>query len=292
MESTPTRICVPVCVQRASELGLAIERAHEVADIVEVRLDYLGPGELEAALQFLRQHLKRERSPMILTFRPSQEGGRASINYEVRVGLWATLGKLSDSAWMDLELDLTQAFDVEETSIEWSRVICSHHDFRGVPPDLDQVYEQVTATPARIVKIAVQANDATDCLPIFDLLERAKRNGREMIAIAMGQAGIMTRILGPSRGSFLTYGAFDDQSTSAPGQPTATELRELYRIDRINEQTEIVGLIGNPVIHSFSGRRCNSIPATYGPSSFAWPGLETARTQCYCSTQIRRDEST
>src|SRR5260370_28737753 len=110
----------------------------------------------------------------------------------------------------------------------------------------------MAGTEARVLKIAVQADDETDCLPVFRLLERAQREGREMIAIAMGPAGIMTRILGPSRGSFLTYGALDDESATAPGQLTARELREIYRIDRIDNQTEVVGIIGNPIGHSFS----------------------------------------
>ena len=259
MKSNSARICVPVCVQRASELGSAIERAAEVADIVEVRLDYLDFGEHESALQFLLDHLSREHAPMILTFRAAEEGGHSPADYEARRGLWTTLNKLSNSAWMDLELDLVQGFDAGKASIDWSRVICSHHDFRAVPPDLDQIYECMAATPARVVKIAVQADDATDCLPIFHLLERAQREGREMIAIAMGQAGIMTRILGPSRGSFLTYGALDNDSATAPGQLTARELREIYRIDKINLQTEVIGLIGMPVRHSLSPQIHNAV---------------------------------
>jgi len=252
MKENPPKICVPVCVQQASELGLAISRADEVADIVEVRLDCLVNDQHDAAFQFLRDHLNRERAPMILTFRRAEEGGRAATDYEARRGFWVALKKLTGGDLMDLELDLVQGFDTEKASIDWSRVICSHHDFSGVPSDLDQVYQRMAATPARIVKIAVRANDATDCIPIFHLLERAQREGHEMIAIAMGQAGIMTRILGPSRGSFLTYGAFNDDSATAPGQLTAGELREVYRIDRINQETKIIGLIGNPVGHSLS----------------------------------------
>src|SRR5438552_19048551 len=110
----------------------------------------------------------------------------------------------------------------------------------------------MSATPARIIKISVQANDSMDCIPIFHLLERVQREEREMIAIAMGPAGIMTRILGPSRGSFLTYGSLDDESATAPGQLTAKELREVYRIDQIDRGTEVFGIIGNPVRHSLS----------------------------------------
>jgi 3-dehydroquinate dehydratase/shikimate dehydrogenase len=68
----------------------------------------------------------------------------------------------------------------------------------------------------------------------------------------MGQAGIATRILGPSRGSYLTYGSFDDESATAPGQLSAKALRDIYRIDEIDQQTQIFGLMGRPVGHSIS----------------------------------------
>jgi len=110
----------------------------------------------------------------------------------------------------------------------------------------------MSVTPARILKIAVQAVDATDCLPIFHLLDRAQNEGRELIGIAMGQAGIATRILGPSRGSYLTYGSLDDESATAPGQLIAKDLREVYRIDQIDRQTQIFGLMGRPIGHSIS----------------------------------------
>jgi 3-dehydroquinate dehydratase/shikimate dehydrogenase len=73
-----------------------------------------------------------------------------------------------------------------------------------------------------------------------------------MIAIAMGEAGIMTRILGPARGSFLTYGSLNDEGATAPGQLTASVLRDVYRIDRIDGETEVIGLIGTSVSHSLS----------------------------------------
>ncbi|MDQ2921967.1 MAG: shikimate dehydrogenase, partial [Acidobacteriota bacterium] len=135
---------------------------------------------------------------------------------------------------------------------DWSRVICSHHDFLGVPANLAEIYEAIAATPARILKIAVHANDATDCLPVFHILERALKDGREMIAIAMGTAGIATRILGPSRGAFLTYAALESEKGTAPGQISARELKQVYRIDKIDRQTQVFGLIGLPVCHSVS----------------------------------------
>src|SRR6185503_7083849 len=136
--------------------------------------------------------------------------------------------------------------------VDWTKVICSHHDFKGVPTNLNDIYQRMARTPARILKIAFQPNDITDCIPAFRLLAKASEQDREIIALAMGPSGTMTRILGPSHGSFLTYGSADDTSGTAPGQITADDLNRLYRIYKIDQHTRVMGVVGFPVAHSFS----------------------------------------
>ena len=91
-----------------------------------------------------------------------------------------------------------------------------------------------------------------DCLQIFDLLQRAKRTGREIIAIGMGTAGVPTRILGPARGAFLTYASLAEQHATAAGQISIEELTGVYRVEKISSETVITGLVGRPVGHSIS----------------------------------------
>ena len=255
---------MPVCVDRARELASAVKQSAEVADIIELRLDCL--SELAQANEEILRALASKDRPLILTLRPAQFGGARPISVEDRLFSrlhygWIRSPREHATDFWDLELDLALVLQRREKEgndllklgiCDWRRTICSHHDFVGVPSDLEEIYERMAATPARILKIAVQANDATECIPIFHLLDRAQREGREMIAIAMGPAGVMTRILGPARGAFLTYGSLDDESATAPGQLTARELRTVYRIDCINQQTEIFGLMGRPVSHSIS----------------------------------------
>jgi 3-dehydroquinate dehydratase/shikimate dehydrogenase len=265
MKSSRAKICVPICVQRASELASAIKRASEVADIIELRLDFLPGSELALAVPETWELFKSRQRSMILTLRPAEFGGARPISVEDRLAFRVNNSplRLSDrqsSQFWDLEVDLALLLQQRQKEDQdfiagfpgWSQIICSYHDFAGVPSELEQIYESMAATESRILKIAVQADDAVDCLTIFRLLERAQREGREMIAIAMGQAGIMTRILGPSRGSFLTYASLDDESATAPGQLTAKQLRDVFRIDQIDQETEILGLIGKPVGHSLS----------------------------------------
>ena len=278
MKITNAKICAVVCEQRAGELPQAIARAAEVADMIELRLDCLGdvpPVRLDELCASLLQHAVR---PVIVTLRSADEGGRQTVERSKRLEFWRSgICRLLSfrEVFVDIEADIVRdlAGQAELSgSIDWRRVICSHHDFAGMPEGLSRIYDDLATTPARILKIAARVDDATDCIPIFRLLERAQREGREMIAIAMGPAGITTRILGPSRGAFLTYGSLDPGHATAPGQVSARELAELYRVREINSQTRVFGLMGNPVSHSISPHIHNAafssrgINAVYLPS--------------------------
>jgi 3-dehydroquinate dehydratase / shikimate dehydrogenase len=234
-----SKICVPVCERELDALRNACERAVECADLIELRLDCLErtPESLTAVLQNISV-------PVILTFRPSEQGGHRILSREERLKFWNNVAPRGEQIWWDVEGDLA-----DEISPDWSRVIVSHHDFNGVPDDLDAIYQRLAATPGKVIKIAVQAHDITDCIPVLQLLDL---DDREVIPIAMGNAGVATRVLGPSRGAFLTYGSLDDQSGTAPGQLTARNLRSLYHIDKIDRDTIVCGLIGLPVMHSVS----------------------------------------
>jgi len=240
--SNPARVCVPVCEKDLNALQNACARAIEWADVVELRLDYL-----DAEPEDLAQVLNNIPRPVILTLRPSEQGGHRNLTRAAREAFWKVQATPGEAVWWDVEGDLAH-----DLSPAWSRTIVSHHDFSGGPQDLDQIYERLAQAPARVLKIAVQANEIVDCIPVFRLIDRARRENREIIAIAMGNAGVATRILGPSRGSFLTYGALDDDSATAPGQVNARKLRSLYNIDAINDETVICGLVGLPVMHSVS----------------------------------------
>ena len=241
------RVCVPICEPTADGILKSLAAAEPRADLIEIRFDCLRPDEFRETKTLISRLVQQSSVPLIVTLRSKDQGGRGDFSKPVRHEFWANIP--SGNFYVDVELDFVSSAEVE---LDWEKVICSHHDFQSVPEDLDQIYERLAATKASVLKIAIKAGDVTDCLSVFRLLKRAKEYGRALIAIAMGEAGLATRVLGPSRGSYLTYAPIEPESATAPGQVTASDLRDLYRIDQITPDTLVAGLVGNPITHSFS----------------------------------------
>jgi 3-dehydroquinate dehydratase/shikimate dehydrogenase len=129
-------------------------------------------------------------------------------------------------------------------------LILSSHDFRGRPADLLQRIEAMTNEPAcAVVKVAWQARSLRDNLEAFDLLRERRK---PMIALCMGQFGLMSRVLAGKFGGLLTFAGDRESTVTAPGQPTIDELVSLYRFKTIGPKTRVYGVIGWPVEHSMS----------------------------------------
>ena len=235
------KICISVCAETAAELLKQIKRAEDLADVIEIRFDCLKKREFE---KFNYSFPYKENH--IFTFRPKEQGGKRELSLKEREVFWAS-GK--DFCGGDFEEDV-----VEENTWLFEPIICSHHDFTGVPYNLIQIYERIKSANANIdvIKIAVQANDITDTIPIWKLLEKAKSENRQIIPIAMGESGKWTRILGLAHGAFMTYASLDAGQETAPGQISARDLIEVYRAKELDEETEVYGIIGGNTSYSMS----------------------------------------
>ena len=248
------KICVSVCAETADELIEQMSRAEGLADVTEIRFDCLSKSEFdilnwkESEKTFYKiLEEKSIKDELIFTFRPREQGGNRDLSLEEREEFW---NSGQDSWGGDFEED------VVENHLQWlyGPVICSYHDFNGVPDNLDEIYERIKNANANVdvVKIAVQTADLTDTIPVWKLLKRARSENRQIIPIAMGESGKWTRILGLAHGAFMTYASLDAGSETAPGQVSARDLIEIYRAKELNEETEVYGILGSNTSVSMS----------------------------------------
>jgi 3-dehydroquinate dehydratase/shikimate dehydrogenase len=73
-----------------------------------------------------------------------------------------------------------------------------------------------------------------------------------MVGFCMGDLGVPSRVLCGKYGAPFSYAAFNRERILAPGQLSLEELRDVYHYDDVNVDTEIFGVIGDPVAHSLS----------------------------------------
>lgn len=164
------------------------------------------------------------------------------------------------AAYVDLELKIAPIFQLSlrqsppKAASNETKIIVSTHNYECTPSDeeLDDLFRKCKSVGADIVKIATTATTIVDATRLLKLMSQQWTSQGPVIALAMGEAGQITRVLAGKYGGFLTFGALSPERASAPGQPTLAALRTLYRLHDQHPGIKVFGIIGNPVSHSKS----------------------------------------
>ena len=214
--------------------------AEDGADAVECRLDYLLQPPDEADLRGL---LTDPPVEVIATCRPVRQGGRFDGTEAERLAILVTASRLG-ATYVDVEFDVPPKNRPTDAAI-----ILSHHDFDRCPEDLSEIAAELDASDAAMNKIAFAVAGPDEALRALDVI---RSSSKPTIALGMGEAGVISRILARKFGAAGTFAALAAGAQSAPGQPTIDELKALYHWDSLGPATEVYGVIGCPVGHSLS----------------------------------------
>ncbi len=212
--------------------------AENGADLVELRLDYIG-RHID-----LSRLLANRMCPVVITCRRREDGGRWEKTEEERLMILRT-AIASGVDFVDLEEDIAGAIPRYGST----KRIVSLHNFEETPENLDEIHARLAALDADIVKIATLGNSFTDAIRMLRL---AKSASMPTIALCMGEVGIITRIMALYYGAPFTYTVMTGGRKIAPGQVTLEMMRDVYRPGEINDETKIFGVVADPVAHSLS----------------------------------------
>jgi 3-dehydroquinate dehydratase/shikimate dehydrogenase len=232
-------ICAVIGRTRHKMMQIEIqEAAKRGAKLIELRLDFL-----KKAPDFKRL-LDKRPCPMIATFRRPADGGRWSGSEEERQML-IRQAVVAGFDYIDLESDVADHIP----RFGSVKRIVSYHNLDETPDDLEPIYERMCRQDADIVKVAVAGMQTADNARVLKLLHKPPT---PTIALCMGDLGTCTRILGAKYGAPFTYAAFNKERSFAPGMLSFLELQKVYHFERINSETKVFGVIGDPVGHSLS----------------------------------------
>lgn len=234
-------ICIPIIANNLDDALRDMKEASKVADIIEVRLDYLKKPDLKCILE-------RRTKPVIITNRPVREGGTFEGSEEERISVLKLAIQLQ-ADYVDIEHDSIQNIPGDTARRVPTKIIVSYHNFRETPDNLISLYQRLRQSGADIVKMVTYANTITDNIKIYRLLRQAHGH---MISFCMGECGMISRILYKKFGGYLTFASLRKGKESAPGQISIQDLLTIYQPQRQGKETDVYGLIGNPVSHSIS----------------------------------------
>ena len=231
-----------------------VQNAEMCADGAELRLDLFENLDLEQ----IRRLLEKSKLPMIFTLRRKDQGGRFVGPEETRFSWLEKLCSLKP-AYVDLEWDIPMLFIKQlHTKFPAIKFISSYHNFTIIP-DLEEVFVKMRSPHVRFYKIAIPASSTIDALKLLSFAKAKNAENLQVIGIAMGEKGQITRILGPIFGSPIEYCSTNQNEPTAPGQMTAEEMSAIYHHRSLNVQSSILGLIGDPINQSIGHLAHNAV---------------------------------
>lgn len=194
------------------ESASEIARPPAGATMVELRADLL-PADADLAELVAASPL-----PVVLTLRSRAEGGKGADQAERRRKFFTAAAALPVALF-----DLEAARDVELVGrvIPAERVVLSAHFPAGVPVDLEESAARALSVGTRLVKIVPHAHGVADVVSVLRLaraFERSAPDLRRTVIFASGEAGRLTRVLGPLLGAPIAYAAWSREQTAAEGQ--------------------------------------------------------------------------
>jgi len=238
-----TLLCVSIFVESIDQARRDIARAIEAgAEIVELRLDRL--TETEDLPRLVAGFSGR----FLFTCRPFWEGGESMLDDEGRRVILEAARAAHPMSAVDIEFNALKDSPKLHNDLAPTRIV-SYHDFESRPADLTKRFVAMQESDAEVVKLAWTARSLRDNAEAFELM---KSGAKPTIAICMGEAGQISRILAKKFRAYLSFASLDRESSTAPGQVTIDDMKRIYRWDSIKPKTKVFGVIGSPVSHSMS----------------------------------------
>ena len=249
------KLCVAIQAGSPVELIERADAARKDSKFLEFRLDSLPKPAL--ALPKVKEFLALHRDlTVIVTCRRYQFGGHFSGALTAELDI---LLKAAEAGCKIADLEVESAEEAKPAQLaQWraklrnagAALLVSYHDFAQTK-GLDQAARRIEAFQPDFVKVVSTARSLADNLAVLRLIED-RSLASHFVGIAMGEEGIVSRVLGPRAGAAFTFAASGDGVETAPGQVTARTLCDLYRVEHLDQATRVFGVAGNPITHSLS----------------------------------------
>jgi 3-dehydroquinate dehydratase/shikimate dehydrogenase len=228
-------ICVSLMEKTISEITASADKCRSLgADIIEIRLDHFKEEPSFSTLEKLSKLNEITGLPLILTIRPTWEGGNFEEDEGQRLEILKGAIKTGFN-YIDLEMKMDgKKRDTLIASAKKSGVktIVSYHNLKGTP-SWKEIFNQIKEcadTGADIAKVVYYNKSLGDALNVLKAGSAAKNIDHNFTAMGMGPYGHITRILAPAIGCEIVYASLEEGKETSEGQIDVMTLKETWDI--------------------------------------------------------------
>lgn len=213
-------LCAVVIGKTLSNFLLQLEKAQAMADLVELRVDYLE----NINSRMLHDIAKQVQKKVILCCRAKRDNGNFTGTLKAQNQI-LQIGNDLEFDYLDVDLAIANKIIIQRKK---AKKIISYHNFQNTPSlvTLVNIAHKMRAFAPDILKFSVMINQSDDVNILFRFL-LSKRPSENIIALGMGKQGKITRLLTPLLGGYLTFASVD-ASSSAPGQIDIKTMQDFY----------------------------------------------------------------
>ena len=256
------RLCAVVAAPSAPRMAALLRSALRETPTVELRLDWLRDDTQRRSFLIWLRHHRPRRAVLIATCRRREGGGLFTGGIPAELS-WLAQAAQAGCVWCDLEIETLRRLPVRSLRRHGlpRRILLSLHDFKRVPP-LASFLPGRRHPGVDAVKIAAAPRTIDQSVRLLRFAARSPN----CVTVPMGETALPARILALRHGSALAYAPV--AAATAPGQVSLPDMKHLYRAHQLNRQTQIFGVIGDPIAHSlspllhnaaFAARRINAV---------------------------------
>ena len=199
----------------------AVKQVEPLVDLFEVRMDLIGDGWQEL--------VKQLGKPWIACNRSAEEGGRGEKDEARRIKALLEAIELGANI-VDIELRTRNLEEVVPVIKKKAKCVLSFHELERTPSleEMRQIVQRQLKAGADICKVITTAQRFDDNLTVLRLV--SEFSGIKIVSFAMGDLGLVSRVLCPLVGGDFAYASIEKGKESAPGQITVRDLRKLYEM--------------------------------------------------------------
>jgi 3-dehydroquinate dehydratase/shikimate dehydrogenase len=223
-------ICISI-IQESRRMALVdMLNAGRQCDLLELRLD-----RFEKAPD-MKELLGAKPKPVIMSCRRTRDGGYWEGSEEERLALLRQC-IISQADYVEIELDVADQI----RRFPPSQRVISYTNLQETPADIADIYEEAQTKNPDVIKLVTLARTPEEAWPLVQILAKPRI---PTVVMGLGKPGIMLTVLGKKIGAPWTYAALERGMEAYPGQPTVTDLADVYHYGSIDRSTRLIGVTG------------------------------------------------